>query len=286
VTPRPAEIAPITRVIERLDQMGDGEAPSGTLVNTGFPTLTRLVGGGWRRGDLIVVGGDVGVGTSAFALAMAVRAAMQQQATLFLSAEMSIDRVHERALAMTARVPLDAIRQARCTPEERAQLAASALALRDLPFAVSLAGHGGVADILRSAHGRDGAALIVVDGLAGLVASTSTQPIAEEQARAVVALKRMAIELDAAVLLTAKLPGLDRIRADRRPLLEDFGALRAVEEQADVVLGLYREELYGRDLGIAGASELRILKQRDGATTYLDLYYYATLLRFEDMVDR
>jgi replicative DNA helicase len=285
VTPRPAEIAPITRVIERLDQVGDGEAAAASLVETGFPTLTRLVGGGWRRGDLIVVGGDVGVGTSAFALAVAVRAATARQATLFLSAETTIDRVHERALAMTARVPLDALRQAKCTPEERAQLAASALALRDLPFAVTLVGHGGIADVSRSANGRPGCALLVVDGLSGLVASTSPLPVAEEQARAVVALKRLAIDLDAAVLVTAKLPGLDRTRSDRRPQLRDFGALRAVEEHADVVLGLYREELYGRDLGIAGASELSILKQRDGATTYLDLYYFAPLLRFEDMVD-
>ncbi len=284
MSPR-AEISPITRIIERIDQIGEGIDPP-LQIETGFPTLTKLVGGGLRRGDLVVIGGDVGAGTSALALAIALRAAAARQPTLFVSGEMSIDRVHERALAMTARIPLDTIRQASCTPEERALLAATALSLRDLPFAVTLVGHGGAPDVIRLAAGRTGTALLVVDGLASLVASTSAQPLAEEQARAIVSLKRLAIELDLCVVVTAKLPGLDRQRSDRRPRLGDFGALRSVEEHADVVLGLYREEVYGRDLGIAGATELGILKQRDGTLTYLDLYFFGPLLRYEDMVDR
>jgi replicative DNA helicase len=285
VSPRPAEIAPITRIVDRIDRISEGAAPTG-LVDTGFPTLTRLVGGGLRRGDLAVVGADVGVGTTSFALAVALRAAWHGASSVFATGESSIERVHERALAMESRVRLDAIRQATCTEEERAQLAASALALRDLPFAVTQVGSAGIADVARALGGRSGTALLVVDGLPALVASRGMLTLAEEQARALVTLKRLAIEQDVAVLVTAKLPGLDRARPDRRPRLDDFGALRAVEEQADLVLGLYREEVYIRDLGIAGASELAILKQRDGVTTYLDLYFFGSILRFEDMVDR
>lgn len=284
MSPRQAEISPITRIVERIDQISEGTAGA-PLIPTGFPTLTALLGGGLRRGDLIVVGGDVGAGTSAFALALAVRAAQSGAQALFMTGETTIDRVHERALAMESRVPLDRIRQATCSETERAQLATTALALRDLPFAVTVVGTGGVADVTRALTGRTDTALVVVDGLSSLLTAVSTLPVAEEQARAIVALKRIAIEHDVALVVTAKLPGLDRSRPDRRPLLADFGALRAVAEQGDVVLGLYREELYVQDLGIAGATELSILKQRDGTTTYLDLYFFGAQLRFEDMVD-
>jgi replicative DNA helicase len=284
VTPRPAEIAPITRIVERIDRIDEGrDRPP--LVETGFPTLTRLVGGGLRRGDLVVAGGDVGSGTTSLVLATAVRAARAGQPVVVVSGEAGIERVHERALAMESRIALDTIRRATPSAEERATLAATALALRDLPFAVTTIGHAGLADVARAVHGRPGTALLVVDGLPALVASRGSTPLDEEQARAVIALKRLAVEQEVAVLLTAKLPRLDRGRADRRPRLDDFGAHGAVGEQADVVLGLFREELYERDRGIAGAAELAILKQREGATTYLDLYLFAGCLRFEDMVD-
>ncbi|MCU0648907.1 MAG: AAA family ATPase [Gemmatimonadaceae bacterium] len=285
MSPRPAEIAPITRIVDRIDRISEGAAPTG-LIPTGFPTLTAVLGGGFRRGDLVVVGGDVGVGTTSFGLAGALRAAQAGAASVFVSGEFTIERVHERALAMESRVRLDTIRQATCSDEERAQLATTAISLRDLPFAVTLIGTSGVADVARALGGRAGTAMLVVDGLPALVGAKGALPLAEEQARAMVALKRLAIEQDVALLVTAKLPALDRTRADRRPRLEDFGTLRAVEEQADVVLGLYREELYVRDLGIAGATELSLLKQRDGVTTYLDLYFFGPILRFEDMVDR
>jgi replicative DNA helicase len=70
-----------------------------------------------------------------------------------------------------------------------------------------------------------------------------------------------------------------------RPRLEDFAALGAVGELTDVVLGLYREEMYHAADNVQGATELIALKHRNGALGYVDLYFYAHWLRFEDMLD-
>ena len=98
-------------------------------------------------------------------------------------------------------------------------------------------------------------------------------------------LKALALELDVALLVTAPLAAPVHGRADPRPRLDDLGARGALAQHADVVLGLFREELYQADRGIEGATELRLLKNRNGATGWVDLYFYRSWLRFEDMVD-
>ncbi len=75
-------------------------------------------------------------------------------------------------------------------------------------------------------------------------------------------------------------------RDDPRPSLNDFGALGTVKQLGDVVLGLYREEMYSSDSGVEGATELLILKNRNGPTGFIDLYFYEHWMRFEDMLDK
>jgi len=87
-----------------------------------------------------------------------------------------------------------------------------------------------------------------------------------------------------AVLVTSPLPALVA-RDDRRPVLDDFGAQGAVKERADVVLALFREGMYDSARGIEGATELLVRKNRNGGTGYVDLYFYAQWMRFEDMLD-
>jgi replicative DNA helicase len=78
---------------------------------------------------------------------------------------------------------------------------------------------------------------------------------------------------------------MPRDRHDRRPRRDDFGAYGALEQYADIALGLYREEMHGAASGIEGATELHALKNRNGATGYVDLYFYAKWLRFEDVLE-
>src|SRR5690242_17723658 len=109
VRPHPAsamshstDFSPIARVMRRVDEATDG-SPSRDTIATGFPSVDKLLGGGVRRGDLVVVGGDVASGKSALALAFALRAASEEREVAFLSGEMGVSRIMERALAIEGR---------------------------------------------------------------------------------------------------------------------------------------------------------------------------------------
>lgn len=273
------DISPLTRIVARLDRTTSGE-PDGDLVPSGFPSIDRAIGGGFRRGDLVVLGGDDSVGASALALGIALRGA---ERALFLTSEMQPDRVYERALAMTARVPLEHIKLGVVEEDERARLAASALAMRDHAPIVETFLHGGLANIERAVEATPAAPLVVVDTLEGTLHRDHGQE--EALSYAVLALKRVALRHHVAVLLTTHLPQLDRDRTDRRPRLSDFGLGGAVGAQADLVLGLYREEMYDFDHGVSGAAELLVLKNRGGARGYVDLYFDARFGRFEDVAE-
>ena len=79
--------------------------------------------------------------------------------------------------------------------------------------------------------------------------------------------------------------GIGRDRPDPRPTLDDLGALGAIKQSADLVLGIYREEMYRPGQGVEGATELIVAKNRNGPTGFVDLFFYPRMLRFEDMLD-
>jgi replicative DNA helicase len=273
------DISPFARVIARVDRAHDGD-PDTNVVPTGFPSLDRALGGGFRRGNLVVLGGDDGVGTSSLALSVALR---QATPAVLLTSEMHADRIFERALAAAARVALDALRLGAISDEERVRLAAAALSLRDQAPVVDVLGADGMAKVARAADGASGCSLVVVDGLESLLQHDGSRD--EALAFLLLSLKRLALDAQVVILVTSHLPRLDRSRQDRRPRLQDFGAAGAVGLTADLVLGLFREDLYEVDLGVTGATELSLLKHRDGAIGYVDLYHDARYLRFEDVLD-
>ena len=106
-------------LVARVDAQRPGELPSDTIP-TGFPSVDKLLGGGLRRRDLIVVGGDIGAGKSALALGVALRVAQQGIGVGFLSGEMDEERLMERALAIEGRVAVDEMREAKVTDHARA----------------------------------------------------------------------------------------------------------------------------------------------------------------------
>ena len=108
--------------------------------------------------------------------------------------------------------------------------------------------------------------------------------IDDDTADVVRRLKQLAMTAGIALLVTAPLPNL-AARTDRRPALDDFGGRGCIKQHADVVLGLFRQDMYEPARDIAGATELLVLKNRNGPTGYVDLYFYAQWMRFEDMLD-
>ena len=205
-----------------------------------------------------------------------------------LTSESDIPRLLERALAMEGRAPIDNIRQGMLDDAMRASLGSAALRMRDSMPGISrisvTGGDGGPRELAERVLSLKGEGeLVIIDSLQGV--PTGAMPQDEELAQTVRLLKSAALDARVVVLLTAYLPALARLHPDNRPTLDDFGVLGAVKQHADIVLALYREELYSSAPGQEGATDLIVLKNRNGPTAYVDLYFYKQWLRFEDMVE-
>jgi replicative DNA helicase len=273
----------VEMLVRRVDAAQAG-TPAPDTVTTGFPSLDRVLGGGFRRKDLVVLTGDVGSGKSALGLGMAIRTARAGGQTLFLSGEMGHERVMERALALEGKASIDDIRQGRVDAATRASLGAAAVRLRDSPLMVrELVGHGfeEVSEALAVVPPRG---LVVVDSVQLTPPPRPASRLDERVALTVGALKALAVEHNVAVLALAQLQRRPARRQDPRPTLDDLGALGAIKQNADVVLAIYREEMYRPGQGVEGATELIIAKNRNGPTGFVDLFFYPRFLRFEDMV--
>ena len=280
----PRRTNPAAAVVSRVDQQLTGAQSNAETVSSGFPSVDRILGGGFRRRDLVVLGGDVGVGKSSFALAVALRVAERGERAVVVSGEMDEERLWERAHGIESRTRVDDIRRGKLSDERRAALGAAAVRLRDRPL-IFVPTAADSFDEVAARINAAGAPLTVVDYLQLLPPRRAARDLAEETAAAVRRLKEGAREADTALLVVAQLPRHNSKRRDPRPSLDDFGALGAVKYHADVVLGLYREEMYQTTRGVEGATELIVAKNRHGATGFVDLYFYQDWMRFEDMVD-
>ncbi len=276
--------SPAEALVARIDSRADAGGP-GDTVATGFGSLDRLLGGGIRRQDLVVLAGDVGAGKSSFALAIALRSAAAGTPVMYLSGEMSEERLMERALALEGRVPVDALRGGELDDVSRSAVGAAALRLRDLPLIIRPLTGERFEEVGAALDTVPRRGLLVLDDLQ-MTASPLPQADGDERAAATIrALKSLALERDVAILALAQLPKHRAARRDPRPTLDDLGGQGVVKQVADVVLAIYREEMYRPAHGVEGAVELIIGKNRNGPTGYLDLYFYRNWLRFEDMLD-
>jgi replicative DNA helicase len=279
---RRTDISPLARLVRRVDAASDGET-AGDSFASGFPSVDKWLGGGVRRGDLVVIGGEVGSGKSSLALAMSLRMSQAGTTTAFLTHEMSTERVMERALGIEGRARIDEIRQGSLDEMTRAAVGATAVRLRDRSPVFETLPNGGVDALANALRSTMDLQVAFVDPLQALATGERAQD--EDLATAVRSLKSVAIEQNIALVVTSHLHVASTGRADPRPTLDDFGALGAVKQHADVVLGIYREEMFRPSSGVEGATEFLILKNRNGNLGYVDLYFYKQWLRFEDMLD-
>ena len=276
--------SPAEALVARLDAAAEGN-PTADTVPTGYPSIDKMLGGGFRRRDLVVLAGDVGSGKSSLGLGIALRSALGGKPAILFSGEMTEERLMERALALDGKATIDEMRAGKLKDPARAAVGAAALRLRDLPL------------VIRGLHGMDFAeledairmvprrALVVIDPLQMVQPPKAGPTAAESLAVAVQSLKALALDHDVTVLALAQVANNPAGREDPRPTLEDLGGLGAIKQHADVVLGLYREEMYRPGGGMEGATELIIAKNRNGPTGFVDLYFYQRWLRFEDMLD-
>lgn len=247
---------------------------------TGFASLDSLLGGGFRREDLIVLGGASGVGCSAFAMGLAVRAAEEDAAVAMISTELSPTRLAERALAQTASATLAELSGTELADSRRAAIAEVALRLRELPLAF-LAPPAPSSDRATLTIGEE-YDLLVVDALEGL--SWEPHSRADAAAAWVLAWKRLAIRRGQAIVLVRHSVPTESASPDSRPTLAMLGDA-GVREQADLILALHREDLHRPDPAVAGAAELLLLKDRCGTTGSVDLWFEPRWSRFEDLAE-
>src|SRR5882757_1815361 len=278
--------ASLDNLVERVDAQRPGEI-TGDTIPTGFGSLDKLLGGGLRRRDLVLLGGDIGSGKSALALSIALRVAQQSGGlgVAYLSGEMNEERLMERALAIEGRVAIDEIRSAKLSDQTRAGVGAAAVRLRGLPIAfLPLAGEDfettfAALDPLRQV------ALVVVAYLQLVPPPKARTTQDEDTALVLRHLKALALARQVALLVVSQLPGFQTGRDAKRPTLDDYGVMGAPKQHADVVLSIFREEMYNPGGGVDGATELLVAKNRNGPTGFVDLYFYRRWMRFEDMLD-
>src|SRR6266850_2553172 len=127
--------------------------------------------------------------------------------------------------------------------------------------------------------------LVIVDYLQLVPPPKARTTQDEDTALVLRHLKALALARQVALLVVAQLPTFQAERADPRPTLDDYGVLGAAKQHADVILSIFREEMYRPGGGVEGATELIVAKNRNGPTGFVDLYFYRRWMRFEDMLD-
>ncbi|MGA7985658.1 MAG: replicative DNA helicase [Burkholderiales bacterium] len=286
------EIKPVlARVLERIDHLYHRDNPSDvTGVPTGFHDLDSKTAG-LQPGDLIIVAGRPSMGKTAFALNIAESVALNTLLPVAVfSMEMSGTQLATRMLGSIARVDQHKMRTGRLSDQEWHDLSEAMGRLHDAPIFIdetaalnSLELRTRARRLWRQFGGKLG--LVVVDYLQ-LMSATNTKGSenrATEISEMSRSLKALAKELKVPVIALSQLSRAVEQRNDRRPMMSDLRESGAIEQDADVILFIYRDEVYSPDKPEAkGRAEIIIGKQRNGPIGKVELTFLGQFTRFEN----
>jgi len=258
-----------------------------TGVPSGFPDLDRLTNG-FQKSDLIILAARPSMGKTSLALNIAEHAALyHNKNVLFISLEMSRILLGIRMLTALARVDQDRLRQGDPTPEDWARLIRAAQQLSETNIFLDDSGAISVPEMRLKARrlaAQRGIDLIIVDYIQLIKATLESQ---RSQTREQIigdisrGLKMLAKEFDVPVLAISQLNRFLERRDDKRPRLADLRESGALEQDADVILFLYRESFYNPEVESKDLTELIIGKQRNGPTDTVKLVFKKNYTRFE-----
>ncbi len=272
--------------LELQKRAGRGELVTG--VDTGYHKLNELTAG-YQPSDLIIIAGRPSMGKTAFALNCAMRAAvMHQVPTVVFSLEMSMDQLMQRMLCAWGKVDLAHLRRGYIGDDDWSRLYEAANHLTTAPIFIDDTPALGTLDLrarCRRLKKEKNIGLIVVDYLQLMRASRNIDSREQEISEISRSLKSLAKELHAPVIALSQLNRKVEERADKRPMLSDLRESGAIEQDADVILFLYRDEVYNKrdDNPKRGTAEVIIGKQRNGPTGAVDLAYLGFCTAFEDL---
>lgn len=258
-------------MLEHLDVIAaraDDDQQAITGIRTGWHDFDELIGG-LRSGQLIVIAGRPGVGKSAVAANIALRTAVTGgRRVLTVSIEMSLEELKDRYIAAVARVPLSSVRSGELSPRDWA-LANEAAGKFDERNLWVLDDPNATIPAIQAAAQRMEAELVIVDYLqiAKALGEHKNRTREREVAELSAGLKRMARDLGIPVVALSQFNReVDSRHSDKRPQLTDLRESGAIENDADAVIGLFREDYYDPNLPDAkrGVLEMIVLKQRNG----------------------
>ncbi|MGD9797592.1 MAG: replicative DNA helicase [Acidimicrobiia bacterium] len=269
--------------LEMLYEKGDRI----TGLPTGFQGLDEIMSG-LQPGSLVVVGARPAMGKTAFGLGMASHAALEvNRPVLFFSLEMSHLEITQRILSAEARVDSSKMRNGRLAEADWTKLSHAIGRLAEAPLFIDDDPQTTIMEIRSKARrlkSREGdLALVVVDYLQLMTGRTSAENRQVEISEISRGLKILARELEVPVVALSQLSRQLEMRADKRPMLSDLRESGAIEQDADVVMFLYRDEVYNADSPDRGTAEILISKHRSGPTGMDRLAFLDHYTRFANM---
>lgn len=271
----------LTRSVGLLQKRGEG-GESG--LPTGFSDLDNRLTGGMRPGNLIIVAGRPAMGKTALAVDIAYRVAHERHPALILSMEMGDTELADRLIANAGRVALSAVLAGDMEGDNGDRIMTAVSKLHDLPLIIDEQGGLTMFDVAskaRSVKRKHGLSLMVVDYLQLMSGDGDTRNSQIEQITR--GMKSLAKELQIPIVLLSQLSRKCEERTNRRPIPSDLRESGAIEQDADVILMVYRDEVYSPDSPDKGTAELIVAKNRQGAIGTVRLAYIGDQTRFEQL---
>ncbi len=275
----------LARTVDRIDELHDSkEAITG--IPTGFTDLDEMTSG-LQRGDLVIVAGRPSMGKTAFAMNIAEYVAVEKKLPVAIfSMEMPGEQLAMRMLASLGRINSNKLRTGQLTDEDWPRLSSAAgLLAESTMFVDDSAGLNALelrSRARRIALEKNNLGLIIVDYLQLMQASENTENRATEISGITRSLKILAKELKVPVVALSQLNRSVESRPNKRPVMSDLRESGAIEQDADVIFFIYRDEVYNEDSEQKGIAEVIIGKQRNGPVGMKRLTFRGEFTRFEN----
>jgi len=285
------ELVPVAQLIKPfLDQLNDLASGKTGLpgLSSGFSAVDSKIHG-LNRSDLILLAARPGVGKSSFAMNIALNVAKQSGTTVAVfSLEMSKEQLLVRLMASEGLVDLSKLMTGRLSASDWGKVTQAARTLRQTDIRIDDNPMLTAADMNAKCRRLENLGLVVIDYLQLMTSSGMGRSYSGENRQQVVAdisraLKIMAKELRVPVLCLSQLSRANESRSDKRPMLSDLRESGAIEQDADVVMFLYREDYYNKDSDKHNQAECIIAKNRRGETTTIPLQWLPEFTTFSSV---
>ena len=272
---------------ERITQLYESGADV-TGVPSGFRDLDRITSG-FQEGNLIVMAARPSMGKSALGLGVAANLAVRKNVPVALfTLEMSKSEVTQRLMCSEAKVESQRLRTGKLSADDWPRLTASCDKLAKAPIYVDDTGSITMMEIRSKARRlkskQPDLGLIIVDYLQLMTSGTNAENRVQEVSQISRSLKVLARDLDVPIIALSQLSRAVEQRHDKRPILSDLRESGSIEQDADIVMFIYRDEYYnGEESDQQGLAEVIVAKHRNGPTDTVKLSFLKRYAKFSDL---